>query len=76
MIRLSMIPLCALVLLAACATPQERCLRDAAAPWRAALDERIRAGDQDLVTTTVHDVTGRRPTSLREFLTVHRTRLA
>ena len=42
----------------------------------AALDERIRAGDQDLVTTTVHDVTGRRPTSLREFLTVHRTRLA
>ena len=42
----------------------------------AALDERIRAGEQDLVTTTVYDVTGRRPTSLREFLTVHRARLA
>lgn len=42
----------------------------------AALDERIRAGEQDLVTTTVHDVTGRRPTSLREFLAVHRARLA
>ena len=42
----------------------------------AALDGRIRAGEQNLVTTTVCDVTGRRPTSLREFLAVHRARLA
>ncbi|MBX7447166.1 NAD(P)H-binding protein [Mycolicibacterium sp. 3033] len=42
----------------------------------AALDERVRVGEQNLVTTTVHDVTGRRPTSLREFLAVHRARLA
>ncbi|MCR8546374.1 excinuclease ABC subunit B [Salipiger sp. P9] len=36
------IPLLGLMLLAACATPQDRCLRDAAAPWRAALQERER----------------------------------
>lgn len=42
MIRFPLIPLCALALLAACATPQERCLRDAAAPWREALEERAR----------------------------------
>ena len=35
----------------------------------AALDERIRAGEQDFVTSTVLDVTGRAPTSLRDFLT-------
>lgn len=35
----------------------------------AALDGRISAGEQDFVTTTVHDVTGRPPTSLRAFLT-------
>lgn len=34
----------------------------------AALDERISAGEQDFVTTTVRDVTGRPPTSLRDFL--------
>jgi uncharacterized protein YbjT (DUF2867 family) len=37
----------------------------------AALDARIRAGEQDFVTTTVYDVTGRAPTSLRDFLTAH-----
>ncbi|MGR3375578.1 excinuclease ABC subunit B [Salipiger abyssi] len=39
------IPLTALLLLAACATPQERCLRDAAGPWRAALKERERIAE-------------------------------
>ncbi len=34
----------------------------------AALDGRISAGEQDFVTTTVRDVTGRPPTSLRDFL--------
>lgn len=33
-----LIPIC--LLLAACATPQERCINDAAAPYRAALKER------------------------------------
>jgi uncharacterized protein YbjT (DUF2867 family) len=37
----------------------------------AALDARTRAGDQDFVTTTVHNVTGRAPTSLRDFLSAH-----
>lgn len=37
----------------------------------AALDARIRAGEQDRVTPTVHDVTGRPPTSLRDFLAAH-----
>jgi uncharacterized protein YbjT (DUF2867 family) len=37
----------------------------------AALDARIRAGEQDLVTTTVHEVTGRAPASLRDFLIAH-----
>jgi uncharacterized protein YbjT (DUF2867 family) len=37
----------------------------------AGLDARIRAGEQDCVTSTVHDVTGRTPTSLRDFLTAH-----
>lgn len=37
----------------------------------AGLDERIRAGEQDLVTTTVRDITGRAPTSLRHFLAEH-----
>ena len=37
----------------------------------AALDERIRAGEQDLVTTTVRDITGRAPTSLGHFLAEH-----
>lgn len=41
----------------------------------AALDERIRAGEQDMVTTTVHDVTGRAPTSLQEFLAAAGPRL-
>ncbi|MFP7570078.1 excinuclease ABC subunit B [Marivita sp. S2033] len=36
---LRIIPFC-LLLLAACATPQERCINDAAAPYRAALKER------------------------------------
>ena len=35
----------------------------------AALDERIRAGEQDFVTSTVFDITGRAPMSLRDFLT-------
>lgn len=35
---LRLIPI--LLLLAACATPQERCINDAAAPYRAALKER------------------------------------
>ena len=35
----------------------------------ASLDGRIRAGEQDFVSTTVHDITGRAPTSLRHFLT-------
>lgn len=35
----------------------------------AAMDRRIAAGDQDFVTTTVEDITGRPPTSLRDFLT-------
>ena len=34
----------------------------------AALDQRISAGEQDFVTTTVRDITGRPPTSLRDFL--------
>ncbi|WNG88554.1 ergot alkaloid biosynthesis protein [Mycobacterium sp. ITM-2016-00317] len=34
----------------------------------AALDGRIRAGEQDFVTTAVADLTGRPPTSLRRFL--------
>ncbi|MEW5812488.1 MAG: NAD(P)H-binding protein [Actinomycetota bacterium] len=34
----------------------------------AALDDRIRAGEQDFVTTTVRDITGHTPTSLRSFL--------
>jgi uncharacterized protein YbjT (DUF2867 family) len=38
----------------------------------AALDGRIRAGEQDFVTTTVHDITGRPPTSLHDFLARHR----
>ncbi|WP_264058454.1 NmrA family NAD(P)-binding protein [Mycolicibacterium psychrotolerans] len=42
----------------------------------AALDERIRTGEQDLVTTTVRDITGRTPTSLRHFLAGHASRLA
>lgn len=42
----------------------------------AALDGRIRAGEQDLVTTTVRDITGRTPTSLRHFLARHASRLA
>lgn len=37
----------------------------------AALDDRIRAGEQDFVTTTVLDVTGRAPRSLRSFLSDH-----
>lgn len=41
----------------------------------AALDARIRDGEQDFVTTTVADVTGRPPTSLREFLFRERPRL-
>lgn len=41
----------------------------------AALDERIRRGEQDLVTTAVRDITGRAPTSLRRFLTDHADRL-
>lgn len=41
------------------------------APGLAALDERIRRGEQDFVTTAVRDVTGRAPTSLRDFLTRH-----
>ena len=41
----------------------------------AALDARIRAGEQDFVTTTVADITGRPPTSLREFLFRERRRL-
>ena len=41
----------------------------------AALDARIRAGEQDFVTTTVADVTGRPPTSLRQFLSRERRRL-
>ncbi|WP_255506413.1 NAD(P)H-binding protein [Mycolicibacterium sp. 018/SC-01/001] len=35
----------------------------------AALDGRISAGEQDFVTTTVQNVTGRPPTTLRDFLT-------
>lgn len=42
----------------------------------AALDERIRIGEQDLVTTTVRDITGRTPTSLRHFLVGQASRLA
>lgn len=34
----------------------------------AGLDERIRAGEQDVVTSVVSDVTGQAPTSLRRFL--------
>lgn len=37
----------------------------------AALDERIRAGEQDFVTATVRDVTGRAPVALRDFLAEH-----
>ena len=37
----------------------------------AGLDERIRAGEQDFVTSTVRDLTGRPPTSLRPFLAEH-----
>lgn len=37
----------------------------------AALDERIRDGEQDFVTTSVRDITGREPTSLRRFLSDH-----
>lgn len=37
----------------------------------AGLDERIRAGEQDFVTSTVRDLTGRPPTSLRHFLAEH-----
>lgn len=36
------IPLAGLLLLSACATPLERCLTDAAGPWRSALNERER----------------------------------
>ena len=36
------IPVFALLLLAACATPREACLNDAAAPWRSAMRERER----------------------------------
>ena len=34
----------------------------------ASLDGRIRAGEQDFVSTTVQEITGRAPTSLRHFL--------
>jgi uncharacterized protein YbjT (DUF2867 family) len=37
----------------------------------AALDERIRIGEQDFAGTAVLDITGRPPTSLRRFLTDH-----
>lgn len=42
----------------------------------AALDARIRAGEQDFVTTVVAEITGRPPTALREFLTRERSRIA
>ena len=42
----------------------------------AALDERIRAGGQDLVTTTVREITGREPTSLYRFLSDHAARIS
>ncbi|GGG73052.1 hypothetical protein GCM10011415_21590 [Salipiger pallidus] len=37
-----LIPLAGLLALAACATPREACLSDAAGPWRSALKERER----------------------------------
>ncbi len=40
----------------------------------AALDGRIRSGEQDFTTGAVADVTGRPPTSLRRFLTAHVSR--
>ncbi|MBP2336332.1 uncharacterized protein YbjT (DUF2867 family) [Saccharothrix coeruleofusca] len=42
----------------------------------AALDETIRDGAEDRVTTTVADLTGRPPRSLREFVTAHRDAFA
>lgn len=39
------ISLSGLLLLAACATPLERCLKDASGPWRAALKERERIAE-------------------------------
>ncbi|MGE2736039.1 NAD(P)H-binding protein [Mycolicibacterium vaccae] len=42
----------------------------------AALDGRIRSGEQDFVTATVSEITGRPPTGLREFLTRECQRVA
>ncbi|NIY97936.1 excinuclease ABC subunit B [Salipiger sp. HF18] len=36
------IPLLGLLVLAACGTPQERCISDASGPWRSAVQERER----------------------------------
>ncbi|MGE2732495.1 NAD(P)H-binding protein [Mycolicibacterium vaccae] len=42
----------------------------------AALDNRIRCGEQDFVTATVAEITGRPPTGLREFLVRERRPVA
>lgn len=42
--RFYSLAMCALALLAACATPREACLNDAAGPWRSAIRERDRIG--------------------------------